>query len=56
MRFVVISDTHGPHNRIDDLPDGAVLVHTGDFMNSGFDVQDILNTCTTINRITIDTP
>ena len=43
MRLVVISDTHGLHNRIDDLPDGDVMVHAGDFMNSGYDVEDILS-------------
>jgi predicted phosphodiesterase len=40
MRLVVISDTHGLHNRIEDLPDGDVLVHAGDFMNSGYDPED----------------
>jgi 3',5'-cyclic AMP phosphodiesterase CpdA len=41
MRLVAISDTHGLHNRIDDLPDGDVLVHAGDIMNSGYDPEDI---------------
>lgn len=41
MRLVVISDTHGLHDRVQDLPDGDVLVHAGDFMNSGRDPQDI---------------
>jgi len=31
MRLVVISDTHGLHDRIDSLPDGDILVHAGDF-------------------------
>jgi len=43
MRLVVISDTHGLHNRIEDLPDGDVLVHAGDFMNSGYDLRDVLS-------------
>lgn len=43
MRLIVISDTHGLHHRIDGPPDGDVLVHAGDFMNSGYDVQDILS-------------
>lgn len=41
MRLVVISDTHSLHDKIDSLPDGDVLVHAGDFMNSGYDPQDI---------------
>ena len=43
MRLVVISNTHGLHNRIEGLPDGDFLVHAGDFMNSGYDVQEILS-------------
>jgi predicted phosphodiesterase len=30
MRLVVISETHGLHNRIKELPDGDVLIHAGD--------------------------
>lgn len=41
MRMIVISDTHGLHDRIEGLPDGDVLVHAGDFMNSGYDPTDI---------------
>jgi hypothetical protein len=43
VRLVVISDTHGLHNRIDGLPDGDVPIHAGDFMNSGYDVQDTVS-------------
>ena len=43
LRLVVISDTHGLHDRIEGLPDGDVLVHAGDFMNSGYDVQEVLS-------------
>jgi Icc-related predicted phosphoesterase len=41
MRLVVISDTHGLHSRIDELPDGDVLVHAGDFMNSGYNPEEL---------------
>ena len=41
MRLVVISDTHGLHNQIQELPEGDVLIHAGDFMNSGDDPEDI---------------
>ena len=41
MRLVVISDTHGLHDSIGSLPEGDVLVHAGDFMNSGFDLETI---------------
>src|ERR1039458_2425934 len=43
MQLVVVSDTHGLHNQIQGLPEGDVLVHAGDFMNSGLDVEDILS-------------
>lgn len=36
---MAISDTHALHNRMEVLPDGDVLVHAGDFMNSGYDPQ-----------------
>jgi len=41
LRLIVVSDTHGLHNRIESLPDGDVLVHAGDLMNSGYDPVDI---------------
>jgi predicted phosphodiesterase len=43
MRLVVISDTHGLHNHIGILPAGDVLVHAGDFMNSGLYPEEILS-------------
>jgi Icc-related predicted phosphoesterase len=36
IKFVCISDTHGMHNGI-DLPDGDVLIHTGDFTGLGLE-------------------
>lgn len=36
LRFVFISDTHNRHNSMTAaIPDGDVLVHTGDFSNAG---------------------
>ena len=43
MRLVAISDTHGLHNRIESLPPGEILVHAGDFMNAGFDLNEIVS-------------
>ena len=34
MRFVAISDTHGYHDRV-QIPDGDVLLHSGDCTNGG---------------------
>jgi len=34
-RIVAISDTHGMHMMLPSLPDGDILVHTGDFCNHG---------------------
>lgn len=31
MKFVVISDTHGLHEDLQDLPNGDVIIHAGDF-------------------------
>jgi Icc-related predicted phosphoesterase len=41
MRIIAISDTHGLHDRITQVPDGDVLIHAGDFMNSGRDAREI---------------
>ena len=34
MRLVVIGDTHGQHDAL-DVPDGDILIHTGDFCSVG---------------------
>jgi hypothetical protein len=41
MRIIAISDTHGLHDRMAQVPDGDVLIHAGDFMNSGRDAREI---------------
>lgn len=35
MKLVFISDTHGQHRQLTDLPDGDMLFHCGDFMTDG---------------------
>lgn len=42
MKIVAISDTHGEHSDV-ELPDGDVLVHTGDFTHFGNGQNDFLN-------------
>lgn len=43
MRFVCISDTHGKLDEIvNEIPDGDVLIHAGDFTNYG-DVAEVIN-------------
>jgi Icc-related predicted phosphoesterase len=38
MKITLISDTHGKHKQIEkDLPGGDLIIHAGDFMNSGYD-------------------
>ena len=37
MRITFISDTHTRHRNVEaDLPGGDLLIHAGDFMNSGY--------------------
>jgi predicted phosphohydrolase len=43
MRLIAVSDTHGRHDLITDIPDGDILVHAGDFMNSGLHPEEILS-------------
>lgn len=35
MKIVCISDTHGYHNQIKDLPDGEMIIHAGDISDIG---------------------
>lgn len=42
MKITLISDTHTKHKQLDSyLPGGDVLIHAGDFMNSGYDEDDV---------------
>ena len=41
MKITFISDTHTKHKEIrKDLPGGDLIIHAGDFMNSGYDKTD----------------
>lgn len=35
MKILQLSDTHGCHHRLHDLPDADVIVHYGDFTMNG---------------------
>ena len=39
MTIVCISDTHGMHRKIKDLPTGDVLIHAGDLTSKGEEWQ-----------------
>jgi predicted phosphodiesterase len=40
MKITFISDTHTKHREINkDLPGGDLIIHAGDFMNSGYESQ-----------------
>lgn len=41
-RITVISDTHTKHKEL-YLPGGDILIHSGDIMNSGYNIKDIEN-------------
>ena len=45
MRILHLSDTHGIHRRIKDMPAADVIIHSGDISNSGTEeeVLDFLN-------------
>jgi Icc-related predicted phosphoesterase len=43
MRLIVLSDTHGLHDTIKELPEGDVLIHAGDFMNAGYDPSEAIS-------------
>jgi len=42
ISITLISDTHTKHGVLSlDLPGGDILIHTGDIMNSGYNIPDI---------------
>jgi len=41
MRLVAISDTHGRHDEVEELPKVDILIHAGDFMNAGYHPAEI---------------
>jgi len=41
LKITLISDTHARHNKLTaDLPGGDLLIHAGDFMTSGYSIQE----------------
>lgn len=52
MKITLISDTHTKHSLITkDLPGGDILIHSGDFMNSGYIEKDIIEFCKWFDEI-----
>lgn len=52
MRITFISDTHTKHTQIThDLPGGDILIHAGDFMNSGYHKNEAISFLDWFNTI-----
>jgi predicted phosphodiesterase len=52
MKVTLISDTHTKHRNCEnDLPGGDLLIHAGDFMNSGYDKTDATKFFDWFNKI-----
>jgi predicted phosphodiesterase len=52
MKVTLISDTHSKHKQLDaDLPGGELLIHAGDFMNSGYGAYDAEDFFTWFDKI-----
>ena len=41
MKILHLSDTHGCHRRLLDLPEADVVVHSGDFTMNGSEAEAI---------------
>ena len=41
LKILHLSDTHGVHRRLRDLPEADILVHSGDFTISGSEVETL---------------
>jgi Icc-related predicted phosphoesterase len=53
MKIVAISDTHGLHGLVPELPEADVFIHAGDFMNSGRYVDEVLSFNNWLDSLTI---
>lgn len=52
MKITFISDTHSRHEDItQDLPGGDLLLHSGDFMNSGVKNNEMISFCDWFNKL-----
>jgi len=52
MKIICISDTHTLHRKMKHpIPDGDVIVHTGDFMSSGWDKTQYIPFLTWFNSL-----
>jgi Icc-related predicted phosphoesterase len=49
-RLILISDTHSLHRRV-ELPEGDIIIHAGDWQNSGRDWDDVYNFSTWWNDL-----
>ena len=50
LRFVCISDTHGEDGCFEDVPEGDVLIHAGDFTYEGTPKQ-VSKFCTQLKSL-----
>lgn len=41
MIILHLSDTHGLHHRIKDMPAADVIIHSGDISNNGTEERDL---------------
>ena len=41
LKIIHLSDTHGVHRRLRDLPEADILVHSGDFTMSGSEAETL---------------
>lgn len=52
MKITLISDTHTKHNKLKgDLPGGDLLIHAGDFMDSGYNAMEAIMFFDWFNKI-----
>lgn len=51
MKIVFISDTHGQHRKLKNLPEADMIIHGGDLSKMGRDheVQDFINWFSKLN-------
>ena len=41
LKIIHLSDTHGVHRRLRNLPEADIFVHSGDFTMSGSEIETL---------------
>ena len=56
MKILLVSDTHGKHALLKDLPEANIFIHAGDFMNSGRHIEEVISFNSWLDKVPVPKP